>query len=434
MLVILPILLCARDWSEFSLPFNPIMNLHNNSSQAWRTIEILRERFLDDSYSPHAKYIYSYQNSSQAFPDSIYILYWDSGSSVWDLQGIYTYIMNADGNRLLSLIRYWDYGQTMNPYDFYNFFYDSQNRLTRYVWHEFNNDDMMLYQRRQYYYLYPDVQGLQTVQVDYNSESGTELFQRTDYSFDAQGRIIDANKYYSTDSLVWNLHFKTHLQYHPNDTTDYNATVDYIARVHPFQALTHQLYESPNMSNGMLSSITNEGWDGITWNPGLFYLYSYNPQYQLLTLQIKVWTGTSWTNDMNHLFTYHTNGNLAQHVEYFWGGTNWIPAWRYTFTYEQYTSAEDNVLPPVSELKLQTIPNPFTDELTIRIDADRAVLSEVSVYNTKGQLIRKLETAGNSDICWDGKDMNKRNVPNGIYFIRAATAGMKTTAKALKIR
>ncbi len=434
LLIILPILLCATDWAQLQIPVSPMMNLRDNNGRAWRTTEILREENVDGSYSQQAKFVYTYNNVNPALPDSIYIRYWDEGSSLWITGAIYTYTLNTAGNRIVSVIRSQNDDQTMIPVDFFNFTFDNQNRLSGYAYNEFDLNDMVLYERSRYYYLYPGNQGLQIVRAEHYPEFETSFYERSDYSFDTQGRNVDINRYTSSDSLSWGEYLRTHLQYHANDTTDYASTLEYIAQMHPYQALTFGLYESPYVYNGILSSYMTEYWNGVSWNLIRNHLYSYNPLNQLLTFQIQMWGEDDWMNYKNHLFTYLTSGNLSQQVEYEWGGSSWYPVWRYTFTWNEYTSAEDNTIPVITGIRLHTSPNPFADELSIRTEGSKSAPAVVSVYNVKGQLIRTLNTNLNSELAWDGRDDKGLATANGVYFLRLFSDGVSSSGKVLKIK
>ena len=54
---------------------------------------------------------------------------------------------------------------------------------------------------------------------------------------------------------------------------------------------------------------------------------------------------------------------------------------------------------------------------------------KISIYNIKGQLVKRLENSNvhDSSFIWDKKDQNNHKVASGIYFYKAETAkGMQT--------
>ena len=86
----------------------------------------------------------------------------------------------------------------------------------------------------------------------------------------------------------------------------------------------------------------------------------------------------------------------------------------------------------------QNTPNPFTNSTNIsfRLSESRHIF--VNVYNLKGELVAKL-IDGNYDTgkyvtSWDGKNINGKDVANGLYFYRIETEGKSYSKKMLLIR
>ncbi|HNQ42886.1 MAG TPA: FlgD immunoglobulin-like domain containing protein [Candidatus Cloacimonadota bacterium] len=116
--------------------------------------------------------------------------------------------------------------------------------------------------------------------------------------------------------------------------------------------------------------------------------------------------------------------------------------WRYIFAKvladgsHTFTSNEDPTASPEIPA-LSAYPNPFSKELNLNLLQESKGSYDVSIYNLKGQLVRycpHLETKTDSpDWCWDGKDERGKEVPNGIYLIRAQSAGVIQHTKCLKV-
>jgi len=85
-----------------------------------------------------------------------------------------------------------------------------------------------------------------------------------------------------------------------------------------------------------------------------------------------------------------------------------------------------------SPLSLQLSPNPFADNLRIRQNKDGGTAA-LEVYNLKGQLVRSvskpLSKGTESIYLWDGKDVQGRAVPAGVYLLKVG----KHSAKAVKL-
>jgi hypothetical protein len=84
----------------------------------------------------------------------------------------------------------------------------------------------------------------------------------------------------------------------------------------------------------------------------------------------------------------------------------------------------------------QNYPNPVTNSTTISfVPSPGAENSELKIYNIKGQLIRQFKIKNskfNGEVVWDGKDENRRQVANGIYFYKL-TSGDRSAIKKMVI-
>ncbi|MBN1326398.1 MAG: T9SS type A sorting domain-containing protein, partial [Candidatus Cloacimonetes bacterium] len=83
-------------------------------------------------------------------------------------------------------------------------------------------------------------------------------------------------------------------------------------------------------------------------------------------------------------------------------------------------------------------PNPFNPETKIEYYLDRNQKIEISIYNLRGQKIRKLENsvreAGYHSVIWDGSDNNGRKMPSGIYFTRISGLDFSDVHKMVMIK
>ncbi|MBW6514505.1 MAG: T9SS type A sorting domain-containing protein, partial [Candidatus Syntrophosphaera sp.] len=93
--------------------------------------------------------------------------------------------------------------------------------------------------------------------------------------------------------------------------------------------------------------------------------------------------------------------------------------------------------PLISKLH-QNYPNPFNPSTTIRFDLATQSNVKLSVYNVKGQLVRRLlneaRSAGTHNIVWDGRDAQNRPVSSGIYFIRIESRDYTSTRRAILMK
>jgi hypothetical protein len=82
-------------------------------------------------------------------------------------------------------------------------------------------------------------------------------------------------------------------------------------------------------------------------------------------------------------------------------------------------------------------PNPFGDRCTVRLTAPQRSLTDVSVFDVQGRLVRTIfegTVEGEVRITWDGTDRFGRRVSSGIYFIRVDAGLSKATRKTILVR
>lgn len=83
-------------------------------------------------------------------------------------------------------------------------------------------------------------------------------------------------------------------------------------------------------------------------------------------------------------------------------------------------------------------PNPFSGQTVLRYSLkDAAAKTELSIYNLRGQKIRRFDsvsgTAGEHEIVWDGKDQSGRKIPPGIYLCRLTTPADTLTRRMIML-
>ncbi|MFB3844280.1 MAG: T9SS type A sorting domain-containing protein [Candidatus Cloacimonadaceae bacterium] len=106
-------------------------------------------------------------------------------------------------------------------------------------------------------------------------------------------------------------------------------------------------------------------------------------------------------------------------------------------TFPNFESNEDHVAPALSFLK-NNYPNPFNSETTIRFTLPKKGNANLSIYNTKGQLVKTLHNgmtkAGETSLTWNGTDNQNQRVSNGIYFYKLNANGKVETRKMMLLK
>jgi hypothetical protein len=105
---------------------------------------------------------------------------------------------------------------------------------------------------------------------------------------------------------------------------------------------------------------------------------------------------------------------------------------------EDTTSNKDSINPISTSILQQNYPNPFNAQTTIAFTLLNAGNIQINVYNTRGQLVRKLIDGfvenGNHTIVWDGKDDNNRELASGIYFYQMISDDNISTRRAILLK
>jgi len=78
-------------------------------------------------------------------------------------------------------------------------------------------------------------------------------------------------------------------------------------------------------------------------------------------------------------------------------------------------------------------PNPFNPETAISLTLKNNGPVSVRIYSIEGRLVKTLKdefaTAGTYEVRWNGKDMNGRPVPSGMYFVKTESGADKSVFK-----
>lgn len=103
-----------------------------------------------------------------------------------------------------------------------------------------------------------------------------------------------------------------------------------------------------------------------------------------------------------------------------------------------YVANQDNIGTPSVITLDQNYPNPFNKTTEIKYSLTKDSEVRLSIYNTKGQLVKNLVTdrvkAGNQSISWNGEDNTGKRVSTGLYFYKLQTGEKSLTRKLLLLK
>ncbi|MCX7995967.1 MAG: T9SS type A sorting domain-containing protein, partial [candidate division WOR-3 bacterium] len=87
---------------------------------------------------------------------------------------------------------------------------------------------------------------------------------------------------------------------------------------------------------------------------------------------------------------------------------------------------------------LNVYPNPFSRKLKIEYTLSDEGLSEISIYDVSGKLIRTLSRESQKpdyyEAFWDGRDEREKPVPCGVYFLKLKSGDKFLTKRVIFIK
>ncbi|MCK4295939.1 MAG: T9SS type A sorting domain-containing protein, partial [Candidatus Marinimicrobia bacterium] len=123
-------------------------------------------------------------------------------------------------------------------------------------------------------------------------------------------------------------------------------------------------------------------------------------------------------------------------------GSNWVESTTPYGAGDYGTPGSQNFPVAITENKLkshaqfslfQSYPNPFNPVTTISFQFPKSEFANLSIYNTKGQLIETLINkqiqSGYHSVIWDGS-----NVGSGVYFYRILAGDYSATGKCILLK
>ena len=94
--------------------------------------------------------------------------------------------------------------------------------------------------------------------------------------------------------------------------------------------------------------------------------------------------------------------------------------------------------PQLSEDQYGNYPNPFTFETRIFLSIPTETNGSLTIYNYKGQLVKKLFNGdfspGNMEIKWNGNDYQNKAASSGVYIYQLKTDLLTRSGKMLLIK
>lgn len=428
MLFLLPIILMG---SVFDVNHNLAFDANMAFNRAWRLQEQVSSFKESGAWVPSTRTVPYYNSNNAARMDSLYVDYWDPDMGQWISGGMKAYFSYNAAGRVTSTTTYLDYFGMLIPMMKQTSSYDAQNRITHMYMYggDFENIGNWIPQSR-FHVIY----GAGTTFEIYTWEEYEEDprivdYSRSTFTYDTHGRISEELGYAAPDSTNWALQDQTQYQYHPQDTSTGADFIEFMS-IGLSQILINEGFEFP----GHVTMENSLYWDGSAWVPDSRTSSEYDTQLKLVNRLEEYYSNSMWEPDSKMLYYYEVNGQPDYTVTQYYNGLEFEDDERTDYTWEDYTSATDDHITPMAELKIRAYPSPFTEELTIQTRSASKAPLKISIHNLRGQTVQSFSATEGQDIRWDGNFADGRKAPAGIYFIRAQQNGSTATTKTMRLR
>ncbi len=397
----------------FQMQNDRAYRINEHVLQSWSYVNLVWEN--------SQKNVYYYDPDNRVDPDSILFYIWNSGTSSYQPMGKYILTFEPNHDLVTHLALLYGQGQDAFVMQEITFSYNAQGYLTHYqIFMSDNNGVFGPFARMEIQYV--SSSNYQVWEWEAQNDDAVQQWSHRTFLWDPQGRITQETSQYSLDSLNWvNEEQVTHT-YHPNDTTTGNSFVYNLAHQLPYSMITGM--DGPTF--GMQTEALTQRWTS-QWVNKQKQNWTYTDNHLTNETDLK-WQGGNWVNEEKYDYTYDSNFNVTELIKCIWDNPSWINDQRNTFNWESVVENSDNIVVP-KLFNLSTYPNPFSNNLSLRIDSKSTSPVKISLYNLKGELLSTTIGKSNADL-----NLNNSALSSGIYFLKATQGNISITKKVLKIK
>ena len=105
----------------------------------------------------------------------------------------------------------------------------------------------------------------------------------------------------------------------------------------------------------------------------------------------------------------------------------------YTINGDSYDLGTAGITPIYAATPLSVYPNPFSSDATMRFNLADSGPVAVRIFDVGGRVVNVFEgVSGVTSYTWDGRSLDKHEVPSGVYFVRISGASSSLCAKVVK--
>lgn len=430
MLIVVPIMAMAvpYNWNKYLRQVGD--NAKLMEGRAWRMTQRTWLYPNEENWVPQEKILYDYSNQFAMRPYSYTVYGYEFDMEQWIPYMLGSYQYDANGYVQEMEVSY-ILGDMVIPMSMMTAEYDNQNRLTDVFMYTGDMPFRTWTPVMRMHVLYNGVALSHVITWESGYEEEPASYYKVNFTVDGSGRLVEELEQSSADSLNWVNSSKTVHAYHPADTSTGAQLIEWLAWSLP---MSFGMDGPDAHLPGLIAQSTYYDWmNEWVLSDRETNTYSASTPYLMLMNMDEYWQDNIWMQSSKTEYSYDENYNPVQTYNSYWDG-DWVPSEMSTIQWEFANTANDDPgAPSISEMNINAYPNPFGKEL--RIEMETKTMGDISyrIFNTKGQLIRNLESKGTETV-WDGRDNQGRSVSNGIYFIRARQQEKQVSARVLLLK
>lgn len=277
----------------------------------------------------------------------------------------------------------------------------------------------------------------QKIESFWEFNPGNSPMNRFDYSWDAQGRPIQIQKYQKNQlDAAWQVDLRDLFSYLPQDQSTYEQYLESILYCYT----SNRLVEWPGYTSNLIdqNAIQYSPDEGASFDP--YYLYDYIYSVDLVLNERRLFCTFIGMYELDHVMSYSLeNDTLSVATRYTPNQVSGELMPDYRFMYS-YSSSSQNADPetPAALADISAFPNPCRQFVNISFDLAKTAKTRLDVYNLRGQRVKTLLdasfAAGKHDIGWDMVDDKGRSLGSGIYLLKLSSNGLQHYLKMMVVK
>lgn len=260
------------------------------------------------------------------------------------------------------------------------------------------------------------------------NSDGSFSYEKGNYHY-TNNRLDSLVTYSSLNDILYTLSKRSITTYRADDNSTYE---DFQNSIDNSYLNSWSLLNNNN--NTLVTQQLNQNYVNNSWVNNTRLSYEYNAQNLRSKQTEQIFESNQWKNQSVYEYTYSDNGNrLLTKTECLYSNNQITTQNKYNYEYNAPISNDEIVT--AQSFNIATYPNPFTNDMTISLQAKKQASLIISLYNIKGQLIsEKTSDINNPKSLNLSSLVDNRTLPCGIYLLKITDGTTQLNKKILKLK